>query len=175
MSEEIYGLKKILETITNYKAPNAKKKLLYNQAPLNGIASKWVVLFFISLPLINYLGIFKTPIYDMLGIAQAIIFFIVFLSMIMILIVATIFINNNKVIRQITPSWNHYFPDVDLKWILIGGATPYKEFFKYYAEGVNQNLDDKALQEKLLKDFEQMEKDNANLMKAINRSKEAKN
>ena len=46
MQETIYPLKAILETLTKYKDPDVKKRLIYNQSPVGGIASKWIILFF---------------------------------------------------------------------------------------------------------------------------------
>jgi len=171
MQETIYPLKAILETLTKYKDPDVKKRLIYNQSPVGGIASKWIILFFLMLPLIEYASIFNDTMFNILGIAQAIIFFIVFLSMVMILIFALTFINNTKVIRQITPSWNYYFPDIDLKWVLSSGATPYKNFFSFYAKTFKENLEGDLLKENLEKAFKQMEEENKELLEAINRDK----
>ena len=78
MQETIYPLKAILETLTKYKDPNVKKRLIYNQSPVGGIASKWIILFFLMLPLIEYASIFNDTMFNILGIAQAIIFFYCF-------------------------------------------------------------------------------------------------
>jgi len=168
--EVIYSLETILSSITKVKNGVAKKRVIFEQAPLDGIAAKWVIAFFISLPIMLYAGIFNPSMFALLGIAQAIIFFIVFLSMVMILIVATTFINNNKVIRQITPSWKKYFPTVDLKLLLSSSATPYKDFFKHYNNAVQENLTGDALQKNLEESFSTMEKENQPLMDAIRRN-----
>jgi hypothetical protein len=171
MSEKIYDLQTILNSFITYKKPKAKKKLLFDQTQLGGIAKKWIIAFFILLPFLNYMGIFQTFIFDMLGIAQAVVFFVVFMSMIMIMIAVLTFINNNAVIRKITPSWKHYFPKVDLKMILSGNSSPYKDFYKHYAKARNENLEGEALQQKLQEAFDQMEKENSHMMESINRGK----
>jgi hypothetical protein len=145
------------------------KRLIYDQAPIKGIPAKWIIAFFISLPFIEYAGIFNPWMFNLLGIAQAIIFFIVFLSMVMIFVVTITFINNNKVVRQITPSWEKYFPDIDLKMILSSGVTPYKDFFSHYSEAVQQNLKKENLYLFLEKSFEQMKNENSDLLEAMNR------
>ena len=170
MKEETYSLDTILLTLTKIKNNVAKKRLIFEQAPIDGIAAKWVIAFLISLPIMLYAGIFNPSMFKLLGIAQAIIFFVVFLSMVMIIIVATIFINNNKVIRQVTPSWEQHFPDVDLKLLLSSSATPYKDFFKYYNQALESNLNGEALQEYLKTSFEEMEKENQPLMDAIRKN-----
>jgi len=169
MQEETYTLQTMLDAIIKIKNNKAKKRLIFDQSLLNGIGSKWVIAFFISLPILLYIGIFNPKIFGMLGIAQAIIFFIVFLSMIMIMIVGLSFINNNKVIRQITPSWNKLFPTVDLTQILSSGATPYKDFFTYYNQSLNEGLKGEILETRLKEDFLKMQEDNKELFEVINR------
>ncbi|CAA6805648.1 MAG: Unknown protein [uncultured Sulfurovum sp.] len=168
--EEIYSLETILSTITKVKNNTAKKRLIFDQAPIGGISVKWVIAFLISLPILLYAGIFNPTMFQMLGIAQAIIFFIVFLSMVMILSVAVVFINNNKVTRDVTISWNRYFKDVDLKLALSSGSTPYKDFFKHYNLALKENLTEKALEKRLQEIFATMEEENQILMEAIRRN-----
>ena len=169
--EEIYSLETILSTITKKNNSNvAKKRLIFDQAPIAGISAKWVIAFLISLPIMLYAGIFNPTMFEMLGIAQAIIFFVVFLSMVIVLIIAVVFINNNKVLRQIKPSWDKYFKDVDLKLALAAAGTPYKDFFKHYNLALNEGLTGKALEEKLQQSFAKMEEENKSLMDAIRRN-----
>jgi len=167
MEKNDYPLQTILDTLTKTKGSNVKKRLIFDQSPLGGIGSKWVIAFFISLPILLYVGIFNDAVFAMLGIAQAIIFYVVFLSMVMIMIVALAFINNNKVLREIKPSWNHYFPDVDIKWILSSGATPYKAFLNYYNDGLAKNLESDALYAFLQEAVVTMGKENATLLEMM--------
>jgi len=160
LKEETFSLQTMLSTLYKIKNKKAKKRLIFDQTPIGGIGSKWVKAFFISLPILLYIGIFNPKIFGMLGIAQAIIFFIVFLSMIMIMIAGLTFINNNKVIRQITPSWNKRFPTVELTQVLSSGATPYKGFLKSYNQLLTMDLDDAALEEKIKDSFKQMQEEN---------------
>ncbi|CAA6824176.1 MAG: Unknown protein [uncultured Sulfurovum sp.] len=165
--KEPYSLEIILSTITTQKNNTAKKRLIFDQGPLSGIASKWVILFILSLPIMLYAGIFNPVMFEILGIAQAIIFFVVFLSMVMIIIVVSVFINNNKVLREVSSSWNTYFPNVDLKLALSSSATPYKDFFKHYNTALSKNLSGQTLQEELAENFATMEVENQALMNAI--------
>ncbi|MCF6243701.1 MAG: hypothetical protein L3J43_01545 [Sulfurovum sp.] len=171
MQEEIYPLKTILATFTKIRDNVVKKRILFDQSPIKGIGVKWIIAFFISLPLFLYAGIFNPAVFGMLGIAQAIIFYVVFLSMVMIMIIALTFINNNKVTRQITPSWNHYFPNVDLKLVLSSGATPYKDFFKYYKIAEEENIANDALHTYFANAFLKMEEENQDFFEAVNRDK----
>ncbi|CAA6802703.1 MAG: Unknown protein [uncultured Sulfurovum sp.] len=168
--EEIYSLETILTTLTTVKNNVAKKRLISDQEPIGGISVKWVITFLISLPIMLYAGIFNPVMFEMLGIAQAIIFFVVFLSMVIILAIATVFINNNKVLRQITPSWNKYFEGVDLKLALASAGTPYTDFFKHYNIALNEGLTGKALEERLQQGFATMEEENKSLMDAMRRN-----
>ena len=76
--EEIYSLETILSTVTKIKNNVAKKRLIFDQTPIKGIGAKWVILFLLSLPVMLYAGIFNPTMFEILGIAQAIIFFVVF-------------------------------------------------------------------------------------------------
>jgi len=174
MQNENYSLDTILATVAKTNDTSAKKRLIYDQTLLNGVGVKWVIAFFISLPIMLYLGIFNETMFNMLGIAQAIIFFIVFLSMLMILIIATTFINNNKVLRQVSPSWNEMFPEIDLKLALASGGTPYKDFFKHYSQAVKENLTGDALKEHLNKAFKIMQEENADLYNAMQISRDGR-
>ncbi|CAA6810843.1 MAG: Unknown protein [uncultured Sulfurovum sp.] len=169
-AREIYSLEKIFTTILKAKNNMAKKRLIFDQGPIGGLAVKWVILFILSLPVMLYAGIFNPTMFAILGIAQAIIFFVVFLSMVMIIIATTVFINNNKVIREVTPSWNKHFPDIDLKLALSSSATPYKDFFKHYNSALEENLTGNELKEKLAQSFATMEAENQSLMDAIRKN-----
>lgn len=171
MLEKNYSLEAILASVSYYKKPKAKKRLIFDQSALGGISSRWVIVFFFTLPIMEYVAIFNPWVFDMLGIAQAIIFYIVFLSMLMIMVIALGFINNHKVIRQITPSWRRYFPDIELEWVLSSGTTPYKDFFTHYSSALNENLQGEALHHSLKTAFYTMQEENKVLFEAMkNRS-----
>ena len=168
MNEEDYSLKTILNAVSKTNSSGTKKRLIFDQSELNGIAAKWIIAFFISLPILLYIGIFNEKMFNMLGIAQAIIFYIVFLSMVMIFIIAMTFINNNKVIRQVSPSWDKIFPDIDFKLALASGGTPYKDFFIHYSQAVEQKLEGAALEKHMKEAFKVMQEENADLLEAMN-------
>lgn len=167
MQNEIYTLKTVLDTISKYKKPDVKKRMIFDQSPVGGIGSKWMVVLFFSIPLFEYALIFNPYVFNMLGIAQAIIFFVVFLSVVMILIFTLTVINNAKVVKKITPSWNHYFPDIDLKLIVTSGASPYKGFFNHYAKALNTDLNEEELHAHLKHAFEIMQEENKELLHAM--------
>lgn len=169
MKEETFSLRSMLSTLYKIKNNTAKKRVIFDQTSVGGIGSKWIKAFFISLPLFLYAGIFNPTIFGMLGIAQAIIFYVVFLSMVMIMIAGLTFINNNKVLRQITPSWNSMFPSVDLKQVLSSGATPYKDFLKNYHALLSMNLTEEEMEIKIREKFSQMQEDNKELFERMNR------
>jgi len=169
LQEEIFSLKTMLSSLYKVNNAKAKKRLLFDQAPVGGIGRLWVILFFVSLPVILFLGIFNPSVFAMLGIAQAIIFYIVFLSMVMIMVIALTFINNNKVIRQITPSWQALFPTVNVKQVLSSGTTAYTGFSDFYSELSTLDLDEATLVEKFKEKFTQMQTENKELFEAMNR------
>ncbi len=171
MNEESYSLQTILNAVSKRSNTTIKKRLIFDQSELNGIGVKWIIAFFIALPILLYIGIFNETVFNMLGIAQAIIFYVVFLSMVMIFIIAIIFINNNKVLRQVNPSWEKIFPDIDLKLALASGGTPYKDFFMYYSKAVEQNLEGSALEKHMKEAFKVMQEENADLLSAMNTSR----
>jgi len=169
--EETFSLETLFATIIKVKNGVAKKRVIFDQGPVGGIAVKWIILFLISLPIMLYAGIFNPTMFKMLGIAQAIIFFVVFLSMVMIMVFAIIFINNSKVTRKINPTWEQSFKDVDLKLALASAGTPYKDFLKYYAKAVQNGLTGEALEKRLQENFAQMESENQSLVDAIRKDK----
>ena len=171
MSEKIYSLEAILASISKYKKPNVSKRLIFDQAPVDGVGSKWIIAFFFLLPFIEAAGIFNPWVYKMLGIAQAIIFFIVFLSIVMILVFTLASINNARVVKKITPSWDHYFPEIDLKLIVTSGATPYKKFYSHCSGAFNEGLEGEALHSHLKKAFATMQDENKELIEAMQKDR----
>ncbi len=171
MEEKRLTLEEILEAVSVNKNGVAKRRLMFDQGKVGGISLKWVILFFFLLPALLYAGIFNPAVFDMLGIAQAIIFFVVFLSMLMIMIFALAFINNNSTLRRIKSSWESYFPEVDIKQVLSSGATPYRDFFQHYSEALQKGLSGKELHHFLQKAFETMSEENKELLEAMNRQK----
>lgn len=168
MLEETISLQTMLDAIYKVKNTTAKKRLIFDQSNLAGIGSKWVKAFFISLPILLYIGIFNPTRFGMLGIAQAIVFYVVFLSMMMIMIAGLTFVNNTKLLRQIEPSWTNLFPTVDLKQVLASNGTPYKDFLRHYNQALADGLKEKALYDRLKENFAQMEDENRELYEQIN-------
>lgn len=171
-----YDLKTILSTVSTYKKNSDKskqvnKRLLYNQAPIGGLSIKWFWLAFIAMPFIEYAAIFNPIVFPMLGIAQAIVFFVVFLSIVMILIFALYAFNNRVVIDGIKPMWEKYFPEVDIHLILTSSHSPYGDFFKEYSLIADENLSDEALLDKLRLSMQKMEEENKDLLEAIRKDR----
>jgi hypothetical protein len=129
------------------------------------------LLFFLALPLVLYGGIFNPAVFQTLGIAQAIIFFVVFLSMLMIMIFALSFINNNAALRKIGPIWESYFPGVNIRHLVSGTNSPYRDFFRHYSQAHEQELAGEALHRYLQNAFVEMQEENKELIAAMKRSK----
>jgi len=171
-----YDLKTILSTVSTFKknsdkSKQVKKRLLYNQAPIGGLHVNYFWASFIAMPFIEYACIFNPVVFPMLGIAQAIVFFIVFLSIVMILIFALYAFNNRVVIDGIAPMWEEYFPDIDVKLVLTSSHSPYANFFKAYSEVAGEDLSDEALHQKLKQSFIKMQEENKDLLEAMQRDR----
>jgi uncharacterized membrane protein len=174
MPNKDYALSTILETIFSYKNNKVKKRLIYDKSPIGGFSSKWTKILLFILPFLMYAAIFNPRSFEYLGIAQAIVFYIILLVFAMQIIIGVAYFNNKKVVTNITPSWNKYFPDIDFKMILSSGVTPYMEFINHYEKALKQNLDEETLYETLQTAVKEMENENADLLKAMNRDKENK-
>ena len=162
-----YSIKSMIDAVSN----NAKKRTIYNKGAVGGIKSSYLKLFFLSLPFIEYALIFNPVSFNYLGIAQAIIFFIIFSSVVMFIIFLVVMGNNKSVFKRIEPSWKSYFPDVDLKMVLSSGVSPYQNFFSEYEKVMNQNLDDASLHTTLKGAFGRMKEENRDLLEAIEKAK----
>ena len=174
MQDKIYPLRTVLNSFTNYKKPKLKKRLIFDKGAFGKLGSKWLIGFFFLLPLVEYAAIFNPVVFPYLGIAQAIVLFIVFLSIIMIIIFAFSSYNNNSVIETIRPSWEHYFTNIELKLVTTSGATPYKSFYVLYEKILNRGVTNENLHSELEKAFEQMQEENHELIEAMARDKNRK-
>lgn len=164
----IYPLQTLLASIANSKG---NKRLLFNMGPLGGIDSRLIIVFFILLPIVEY-GVFFNPyVFKILGIATAIVAYIVSLSLVMIVIFFMAWRRNFKVIQKITPSWNHYFTQRDLGLVVSSRISPYSQFYDYYAQALEEKISNEALHQYLLDAFSEMEEKNKDLLDAINRNK----
>ena len=171
MQDKIYPLDSVLSAFTKYKNPKVTKRLIFDKSKFGKLGSKWLIGFFMFIPFIEYALIFNPTVFAYLGIAQAIVLFIVLLSMVMILIFALSSYNNSKVVDIISVSWQHYFPDIDLKLITTSGATPYRDFYKHYEIILNNGTSHEELNEQLNKAFKIMQEENKDLIEAIKRDK----
>jgi hypothetical protein len=161
---QVYSLKAILST---FAKPDGTKRTIFNPAPIGGISSKAVVLFFIAMPFIEYALIFNPYVFRALGIAQCIVLYIVLLSIVMISIILITWKIKKNVIRKITPSWKKYFEKIDINMVLSSGATPYSKFFDYYAKGLEENQSEESLHNYLVNIFRIMEEENKELIEAM--------
>jgi len=164
----IYPLQTLLASIANSKG---NKRILFNMAPLGGLSSRFIVLFFMLMPILEYALFFNPYVFNILGIATAIVAYIVCLSLVMIAIFIVTWRVNSHIIKKITPSWEFYFPQKQLNMVLSSGITPYSQFFDYYAQALEEKISNEVLQQYLLDAFSEMEVKNKDLLDAINRNK----
>lgn len=174
MQEQHYALKTILESVFKEKNHKITKRLIHNNALLGGLSSKWIKLAFIILPFAMYAAIFNPASFKELGIAQAIVFYIILLVFAMQIVVGASYFNNKKVVKTATKAWEKYFPGVDFKMIISSGVTPYADFKKHYELALEDGLDGQALKKRLSDAFRQMEEENSILVEAMRRDKEKK-
>lgn len=161
-----HPLKSILATFTN---KNGKKLSLFNAAPVGGMSSLVIKAIILAMPFIEYFAIFNNYVYDKLGLVSQVVMYIVFMSIMMMIVFIIIYMTRKSVIKKITPSWKTYFSDVNLTMVLAVGITPYSDFFKHYSKIVKQDLSDVALHEKLKELFVQLQEENTDLLIAMNK------
>ncbi len=162
-----YSLKNILLSVAD---KNAKRRTLYNLGAIGGINTNIVKILLLSLPFIEYAIIFNPIIFNILGIATAIVSFIVFLSIVMLIVFLIYYKINKKVVKDIRVSWEKYFPHNSLDMVLSSRISPYNDFFKYYADIVKENLSEKETHKRLVNAFTEMENDNKDLLDAMKRN-----
>ncbi|MDH5465568.1 MAG: hypothetical protein OEW60_08025 [Thiovulaceae bacterium] len=173
MQEKTLPLESILLSFTKFKKNQTPhKRTLFNKGPIGGKSSAQLILFFFSLPFIEYAAIFNPFVFSKLGIAQSIIFYIIFMSIIIMIIFVVAMRNNKKVIKTITPSWEYYFPNIDLKMVLSSGHSPYRDFFKHLSTLVVEDYNEKSLHKGLLTAFETMKEENSDLLEAIQKDRQ---
>ena len=162
-----YSLNTILKSITK---SSGKKRLLYNFGPLGGLNSTIITLFFFSIPFLEFAALFNPYSFAYLGIAQSVIFYIVFASMLMIMVTGLIFACNSNLIRKIQPSWDEYFPGRDISLVISSGITPYSKFFENYSSILKEDLDENGIHRSLLIALQEMEDENKDLLDAMKRN-----
>lgn len=172
MQENQYTIQTIIQSVFKEHNLKIKKRLIYDNALFGGLSSKWIKLAFLILPFAMYAAIFNPLSFKELGIAQAIVFYIILLVFAMQIVVAVSYFNNKKVLKTATNAWEHYFPGIDFKMILSSGATPYADFKKYYEAALADGLEEDALKVKMSEAFQQMEAENTHLVEAIKKDKE---
>lgn len=171
MQEKHYELKTILSSVFTMKDNKLKKRLIYNNALFGGLNNKWIILAFIILPFAMYAAIFNPVTFKELGIAQAIVFYIILLVVAMQIVAIGSYFNNRSVVKTATKSWENYFPSIDFKMIISSGVTPYVDFKQHYEMALNDGLEGKDLQKRLDDAFEKMEEENSVLVDSIRRDK----
>jgi hypothetical protein len=163
-----YSLQTLLSCLADSRG---KKRVLLNMAPIGGVGSRFIIAFFLLLPIIEYALFFNPYVFGLLGIATAILGYIVCLSLVMIIIFLVGWRVNSHIIKKITSSWEFYFPQKSLEMVLSSGITPYNEFFDYYVHALKKKMDEHELHMFLLSAFSEMEEKNKELLEAINRNK----
>jgi len=174
MQEKHFELKTILASVFREKDNRLKKRLIYNNAVFGGLSNKWIIVAFIIMPFLMYAAIFNPATFKELGIAQAIVFYIILLVVAMQVVAIGTYFNNKRVIKTATSSWDKYFPEVDFKMIISSGVTPYVDFKKHYESALEDGLEGEALKSRLDDAFKQMEEENSVLVESIRRDKAKK-
>lgn len=172
MAENQYDLKTILSSVFKIKDNRLKKRLIYDNAYFGGLSNKWIILMFIVLPFAMYAAIFNPTIFKELGIAQAIVFYIILLVVAMQIVAIGSYFNNKRVIKTATSAWEKYFPTIDFKMIISSGVTPYVDFTKHYEAALMDGLEGDGLKKRLDDAFVMMEEENKILVESIKRDKE---
>ena len=172
MQEKQYTIQTIIKSVFKENNHKIKKRLIYDNALFGGLSNKWIKLAFFVLPFAMYAAIFNPVSFKELGIAQAIVFYIILLVFAMQIVVAVSYFNNKKVLKTATEAWEEYFPGIDFKMILSSGATPYADFKKFYEAALTDGLVEDALKDRMTEAFQQMESENIHLVEAMKKDKE---
>lgn len=172
MPDKHYELKTILSSVFKIKDNRLKKRLIYDNAFFGGLSNKWIILMFIVLPFAMYAAIFNPATFKELGIAQAIVFYIILLVVAMQIVAIGSYFNNKRVIKTAMNAWEKYFPTIDFKMIISSGVTPYVNFTKHYERALKDGLEGDALKKRLDDAFDTMEEENKFLVESIKRDKE---
>ena len=172
MQEKPYTIQTIIKSVFKENNHKIKKRVIYDNAQFGGLSNKWIKLAFFILPFAMYAAIFNPASFKELGIAQAIVFYIILLVFAMQIVVAVSYFNNKKVLKTASEAWENYFPGIDFKMILSSGATPYADFKKYYEAALTDGLEEDALKERMSEAFQQMETENIHLVEAMKKDKE---
>lgn len=172
MQEKPYTIQTIIKSVFKEKNHKIKKRLIYDNALFGGLSNKWIKLVFFILPFAMYAAIFNPVSFKELGIAQAIVFYIILLVFAMQIVVAVSYFNNKKVLKTAAKVWEDHFPGIDFKMVLSSGATPYADFKKYYEAALADGLVEDALKNRMSEAFQQMETENVHLVEAMKKDKE---
>ena len=172
MQEKNYTLNDILVSVFTIKENKLKKRLIHNNAIFGGLNSNWIKLIFFILPFAMYAAVFNPTSFKELGIAQAIVFYIILLVIAMQIVVGVTYFNNKKTVKNATKEWEKYFPNIDFKMILSSGVTPYMDFKKHYESALIDNLDEETMKKRLADAFKEMEEENSILVDAMRRDKQ---
>ena len=172
MQEKNYTLKEILLSVFRIKDNKLKKRLIHNNAIFGGLNNNWIKAVFFILPFAMYAAVFNPTVFKALGIAQAIVFYIILLVMAMQIIIGITYFNNKKTIKEATKEWEKYFPTINFRMILSSGVTPYVDFKKHYESTLDDNLDEEMTTIRLTDAFKEMEEENSILVEAMNRDKQ---
>ncbi|QSZ42809.1 hypothetical protein GJV85_12015 [Sulfurimonas aquatica] len=168
MKNPEFSLKEILSTFTS---SSGKKLMIFNSAPIGGLSNIVYILFFISLPVIEYFVVFNQYVFDKLGIATCIVLYIVLSSILMMVVAAITWKLKKSVVKKITPSWNSYFKEIDLEMVVSSGITPYNNFFDYYSKAIKEGVNEDNLHKYLQDSFKEMQIENKDLIEALKRDK----
>lgn len=172
MQEKNYTLNDILVSVFTIKENKLKKRLIHNNAIFGGLNSNWIKLSFFILPFAMYAAVFNPSVFEALGIAQAIVFYIILLVIAMQIVVGVTYFNNKKTIINAAKEWEKYFPNIDFRMILSSGVTPYMDFKKHYESALMDDLDEETMKKRLTDAFKEMEEENTVLVEAMRRDKE---
>jgi hypothetical protein len=165
-------LQEILSSVFKEKNNILNKRFIFNNAIFGGLDSKWIKVSLFLLPLFMYGAIFNKYSFEKLGIAQAIVFYIILLVFAMQIVMLVTYLNNKKVIKNASNEWEKYFPNIDFKMLISSGTTPYSDFKKYYTKALGDGLEADALVKRLNEDFSKMEEENSTLVDAMRRDKQ---
>lgn len=115
------------------------RRIIIDRSFLGGIGAKSLIAFFIMLPVIEWFLIFNPWVFELLGIAQAIIFYIVFMSFCMFAVFIMVWVNNKKAKATIAPAWQELLSEYSFDMVDLAARGPYVNLTFMFAQRLDQD------------------------------------
>ena len=157
---------KLTEIIKAIAHSDGSRRVVFDGKNVGKTSAACIYVLFLLLPVIEFVLIFKTPFYAKVGHVTAIVAYIVFLSIVMILIYVITKRHNSKVVKSLEPHWLEHFDSPALEEVVYNKTAVYRDFFKHLKQaGLPQS--EEQIYSALKRIFQNLEEENSDLLSAI--------